>query len=147
MYTIGLLIVSSYLRINSAKGLMILTSTNSLSYLSTLRVRIAQSIEQRASNCTARVRFLAGARIFFLHFTASRPALRPTQSSIQLVLGSLSPGVQPPGREANHSPPYSAKIKNGGVISQLHHTPLCLCLLIKHKLQLLLNYVFNNSTY
>jgi hypothetical protein len=43
----------------------------------------------------------------FLFDTMSRPALRPTQPPIQWVLGALSPG-----READHSPPYNAKVKN-----------------------------------
>jgi hypothetical protein len=39
---------------------------------------------------------------------ASRPALGPTQPSIQWVPGEISPGVKRPGREADHSPPSSA---------------------------------------
>jgi hypothetical protein len=48
----------------------------------------------------------------FLFTTASRPALRPTQPPIQWVPGVLSLGVKRPGREADHSPPPSADIKN-----------------------------------
>jgi hypothetical protein len=48
----------------------------------------------------------------FLFTTASRPALGPTQPPIQWVLGSLSLRVKRPGREANHSPPSSAEVKN-----------------------------------
>jgi hypothetical protein len=40
----------------------------------------------------------------FLFSTASRPILEHTQS--------LSPGVQRTGHESDHSPPYSAKVKN-----------------------------------
>jgi hypothetical protein len=47
----------------------------------------------------------------FLFTTASRPALGPTQSRIQWVLGALSLGVRRPGREADHSPPSSAEVK------------------------------------
>jgi hypothetical protein len=36
----------------------------------------------------------------------------PTQPSIQWVPGALSLGVKRPGREADHSPPSSAKVKN-----------------------------------
>jgi hypothetical protein len=55
-------------------------------------------------------------RFIFLFSTPSRPALRPTQPSIQWVLQALSLGVKRKGREANHSPPSSVKVKNGRVI-------------------------------
>jgi hypothetical protein len=48
----------------------------------------------------------------FLSTTASRPALGPTQSSIQWVPASFSPGVKRPDREADHSPASSADVKN-----------------------------------
>jgi hypothetical protein len=45
------------------------------------------------------------------HFSiSSRPALGPTQSSIQWVRGALSPGVKWPGREADNSRPTSAEV-------------------------------------
>jgi len=39
-------------------------------------------------------------------------ALVPTQPLIQWVPGALSLGVKRPGREAHHSPPSSAEVKN-----------------------------------
>jgi hypothetical protein len=45
----------------------------------------------------------------------SRPALGPTQSPTQWVLGAFSPGVKRPGREADHSPPFSAEVKKSWV--------------------------------
>jgi hypothetical protein len=48
----------------------------------------------------------------FLFATASGPALRPTQPPIQRVPGALFPGIKRPGREADHSPPSSADVKN-----------------------------------
>jgi len=47
----------------------------------------------------------------FLFTTASRTALGPTQPPIQGVPGTLSLGVNRPGRQAN-SHPSSAEVKN-----------------------------------
>jgi hypothetical protein len=47
----------------------------------------------------------------FLLTTASRTALRSTQPPIQWVPGALALGVKRPGREADHSPPSSAEVK------------------------------------
>jgi hypothetical protein len=55
----------------------------------------------------------------FLYYTASRPALKPTQPPIQWVLGALSLGIKQPGREADHSPPSTVEVKNGGTRSPL----------------------------
>jgi hypothetical protein len=57
-----------------------------------------------------RVRFPAGVGIF-LFTTASRTAPGPTQPPIQWVQGAVSLGVKRPGREADHSPPSSAEVK------------------------------------
>jgi hypothetical protein len=43
----------------------------------------------------------------------------PTQSPIQRVQGIVSPGVKRQRREAEHSPPFSAEVKNGGAIRSL----------------------------
>jgi hypothetical protein len=47
----------------------------------------------------------------FLFTTAYRTALGPTQPSIQWVPGALSLGLKQPRREADHSPPFSAEVK------------------------------------
>jgi hypothetical protein len=47
----------------------------------------------------------------FLFTTASRTALGPTQPPIRWVIGALFLGVKRPGREADHSPPSSAGVK------------------------------------
>jgi hypothetical protein len=53
-----------------------------------------------------------GQSIFPLAFV-SRPALRPTQPPIQWVPGVLSPRRKARlGRDADHSPPSSAEVKN-----------------------------------
>jgi hypothetical protein len=48
----------------------------------------------------------------FLFTTASRTALEPTQPPIQWVTGTLSLELKQRGREADHLPPTSAKVKN-----------------------------------
>jgi hypothetical protein len=50
----------------------------------------------------------------FLYSTASRPALGPTQPSIQSVLRAISQRVKRPGSEGDHSHPSSAEVKNCG---------------------------------
>jgi hypothetical protein len=42
----------------------------------------------------------------------SRTALGPTQPPIQWVTGALSAGLKRPRREADHSPPSSAEVKD-----------------------------------
>jgi hypothetical protein len=59
----------------------------------------------------------------FLFTTSSRPSLGPTQTPIQEVPGALSIGVKRPGREADHSPPFSAEVKMRGDIPPLPNTP------------------------
>jgi hypothetical protein len=48
----------------------------------------------------------------FVHSTASRPAVGPTQPLIQWIPCALSPGVKWPGRGADHSPSTRVKVKN-----------------------------------
>jgi hypothetical protein len=47
----------------------------------------------------------------FLFSTMFRTALRPTQPPIQCVSGALPLWVRRPGREADHSPPSMAEVK------------------------------------
>jgi hypothetical protein len=50
--------------------------------------------------------------IFLFTTAVSRTAFGPTQPPIQWVPGALSVGVKLPGREADHSPPSSAEVKD-----------------------------------
>jgi hypothetical protein len=43
---------------------------------------------------------------------ASRPDLGPTQRPNEWIQAALSLGIKRPGRQADHSPPSSAEIKN-----------------------------------
>jgi hypothetical protein len=83
-----------------------------------------------------------GLRIF-LFTTSSRAALGPTQPLIQWVLWSLSLGIKWLGREADHSPPSSAEIKEW-VELYLHssNTPSWRGAQLKHRDILLPQYVF-----
>jgi hypothetical protein len=58
-----------------------------------------------------------GKRFCLLH--SSKPTLGPTQCPVQWVPGALSPGVNWPWREADHSPPSSDEVKNSGTILPL----------------------------
>jgi hypothetical protein len=58
----------------------------------------------------------------FLFTTASRTALVPTQPPIQGVSGALSLGVKRPGREADHSLPSSAEVKE--YVELYLHSPI-----------------------
>jgi hypothetical protein len=66
--------------------------------------------------------------------TASRPALGPTHHRIRCVPGALSLGVKRLGREADHSPPSSAQVKEY-VKLYLHYlnTPSWRGAQLKHK--------------
>jgi hypothetical protein len=50
--------------------------------------------------------------VIFFFTTASRTALEPTQPPVQWVTVVLSLGVKRPEREADHSPPSRAEVKN-----------------------------------
>jgi hypothetical protein len=57
----------------------------------------------------------------FLFTTASRTALGPTQLPIQWVPVALYLEVKRPGREADHSPPSSAEVKE--CVELYFHSP------------------------
>jgi hypothetical protein len=70
-------------------------------------------IWERGSSVGIETRLGAGAVMgLFLFSIASRPALVSTQPPIQWVPGPLSPRINWLGREADHSPPCSAEVKN-----------------------------------
>jgi hypothetical protein len=78
------------------------------------RAVIAQSVQRWATGWTIGVLGFDSRRGLgiFLLTTVSRTALGPTQPPIQRVPKALSLGVNRPSREADHSPPSSAEIKN-----------------------------------
>jgi hypothetical protein len=83
------------------------------SYVWCWTAMIAQSVQHWATGWTIRVLGFDsrwGLRIF-LFTTVSRMALGPTQPPIQWVPQALSLGAKRPGREADHSLPSSAEVK------------------------------------
>jgi hypothetical protein len=66
-------------------------------------------------DCSGLVNIRQGHEIL-LWSTVSRLVQGSTHPSIQWVSGALSTGVKGPYREADHSPPSSAEVKNGGII-------------------------------
>jgi hypothetical protein len=56
-----------------------------------------------------------------LHNDSFMSALGLTHSLVQRVLQALFLGVKRPAREADHSAPSSAEVKNGGAIPPLPH--------------------------
>jgi len=70
------------------------------------------------------VQLPAEAGIFFLFAITSRSTLGPSQPPSQWVLGAISPEVKRPGREADHSPPSSAEVKNERSYTSIRHTSL-----------------------
>jgi hypothetical protein len=95
-------------------------------YSETVRAVIAQSVYRWVTGWTIGVLGFdsrEGLRIF-LFTTASRKALGPTQPPIQWIPGALSLGVKRPGREADHSPPSSAEVKECvELYFHIHNTP------------------------
>jgi hypothetical protein len=77
------------------------------------RAVIAQSIQRWATGWTSGVVGFDSRRGLgiFLSTTASRSALGPTQPPIEWVPAAPSLGVKRPVREADHSPPSSAEVK------------------------------------
>jgi hypothetical protein len=69
----------------------------------------------------------------FLHTTVFRMALRPTQPSIQWVLGALSLGVKWPRSEADHSPPSTAEVKNMWHYTSIPQYTFMAWYLLKHR--------------
>jgi hypothetical protein len=81
----------------------------------------------RLKTCKLRLDSRRGLGIF-LFTTASRMALGPTQPPIQWLPGSLFLGVKRPGREADHSPPSSAEVKEWvKLTSTLRYTFMMWC--------------------
>jgi hypothetical protein len=55
--------------------------------------------------------------------TLSRPALGPTQPTIQRAPGAFSAGVKRQGREADHLAPANAEVKKMWIYTSAPHTP------------------------
>jgi hypothetical protein len=73
----------------------------------------------------------------------SRTALGPTQPPIRWVLGALSLGVKRKWREANHSLPSSAEVKNAWSYTSTPQYVFMAWCLVKHRD----NFTFNLYLY
>jgi hypothetical protein len=70
---------------------------------------------------TVGFRFPAGARDFsLLHSVQTESVAHPASYPVGTGGGGRFHGVKHPGREADHSSPSRAEVKNGGAISPLH---------------------------
>jgi hypothetical protein len=69
----------------------------------------------------------------FLFTTASKPALGPTQLPIQWVPGALSLELKRLGREADHSLPCSAEVKNAWSYTSTPQYTFMVWCLVKHR--------------
>jgi hypothetical protein len=70
---------------------------------------------------TAGIRFQAGATFSYLHSVQTGSGAH--RASYPMGTGGDFPGLDRPGRQENHSPPFSAEVKNCGVH---HHSSICL---------------------
>jgi hypothetical protein len=69
----------------------------------------------------------------FLPTTVSRTVLGPTQPPIQWIARAISLGVKWLGREADHSPPSSAEVKNAWSHTSTSRYVFMACCLVKHR--------------
>jgi hypothetical protein len=88
------------------------------------RAVIAQSVQRWATGWTIGVlRFDSRRGLgIFLFTNVSRNVLGPTRPPIQRIPEVLSLGVKRPGREADHSPPSSAEVKE--CVELYLHSPI-----------------------
>jgi hypothetical protein len=108
---------STYVRLSVRTCLSAITSFKTTGQMwwivSTVDVRWIMN--PGSGRATARVRFATEVRFFF---SLQRPnrLWGPTQPPMQWVRwwGDVSPGVKRPKREADHSHPSNAEVKNGG---------------------------------
>jgi hypothetical protein len=119
-------LIVSYLVWNTSEscGILISVESDFLTVPSTSVKKYTDIFNLKATGWRSAVRVPAGSGTIgvlwfdsrrglgiFLFITASRTALGPTQPSIQWVPGDLSLGVKRLVREADHSPPFSAEVK------------------------------------
>jgi hypothetical protein len=77
-------------------------------------VRIAQSVQWWTTGWRARFWFLPRARISLLY--SSQTSSGAHLASYPMGTSTISPGVMQTKHDADHSPPSSTKVKNGGAI-------------------------------
>jgi hypothetical protein len=88
----------------------------------TRRARSRDSSVGIATGWAAWVRFPAVKDVSLLHTVHTGSGANPA-SEYNEYRGAIFPEVKRPGREADHSSPSTAEVKNGGLIPPLPHTP------------------------
>jgi hypothetical protein len=88
----------------------------------------------------------------FLFATASGTALGPTQPPLQWIPGALSLGIKGPGREADHSPPSNAEVKNAWSYTSTPQYVFMAWCLVNHRdnftfLHLILVHMYKYNTF
>jgi hypothetical protein len=112
-----------------------MSSTDLVGIMNLSRAVIAQSVYGWPTGWTIGVLGFDSRRGLgiFPFTTVSRMALGPTQPPIQWVPGTLSLGAKRPGREADHSPPSSAEVKNASSYTSTPQYIFMAWCLVKHR--------------
>jgi hypothetical protein len=92
-------------------------------------IKLYTRYKRYSSVVVGRPGFDSDGQEIFLYSKASRRALRTTQPPIRCVPWTHFPVVKRPEREADHSPPSSAEIKNGGATPTLSRVFTAWCLI------------------
>jgi hypothetical protein len=91
-------------------------------------IALGYGLDDRCS----RFRFLAGAGNFSLHHRVQNGSEAHPASYPMVTRGSF-PGVKRPGREADHSPPSSAEVKNAWSYTSTPQFVFIAWCLVKHR--------------
>jgi hypothetical protein len=92
-------------------GAITALSNSSLPLKTTFSIQLKGVLKQHARQRQSIGKGAVPEVINFIHLWLN-DRLGPTQAPIRWVLGALTPEVERPGREADHSPPTGVEVKN-----------------------------------